>query len=497
MIGMGTPLRLRVAVTAALAAVATAACTSASGTADKAGGAGETVVLRMANAYGHIEYTPAVRYFVDRVQEVSGGRLRIAVVDRWGNFSSDAERQVVQATSTGKVDLGWVGARVFDTMGVNSFQALEAPMLIDSYALQDAVIRSDLSGEMLQGLGDLGVAGLAILADGLRKPVTSTKPLATLSDWHGIGFGTLPSEVQAQAIRSLGARPLQVFGQERDRALKEDTIQGFEMSLLAYQMNDMESVAPYVTANVNLWPQMDVLMINPARIAALTERDQRWLQQAATDATLRSTDLIDVDPQHLVLACKGGARFQDASPSDLAALHTAFAPVLKDLGQDSQTKAFIQVIQELKRSTRAERPLAIPEPCTGPAPESSPVGAGTASSSLNGTYRWTITKQDALASPTEDKSAEHLATFPWILTATLRDGTWTLSHTGGEVQTDTPGDSYSVQGDRLTFDWTGVGILTFTYTRDEHGSLHLKPVPPMDPGNVFVWTTHPWTKLSG
>lgn len=497
MIGVRTPLQLRVAVTAALAAAVAAACSSASGTADKAGGPGETVVLRMASVVGHIEYAPAVRYFVDRVHDVSGGRLRIAVVDRWGKFSSDAEQQVVRATSAGKVDLGWVGARVFDTMGVNSFQALQAPLLIDSYALEDAVIRSDLPGVMLQGLGGLGVTGLAVLADGLRKPVTSKKPLVTLGDWRGTGFGTFASEVQAHAIRSLGAKPMQVLGPEREQALKEGTIQGFEMNLLGYQMNDMQSFAPYVTANVNLWPQMDVLMINPARFAALTEQDQRWLRQAATDATVRSTDLIDTDPQHLVLACKGGARFQDASPSDLAALRRAFAQVIKDLEQDSQTKAFIQVIEALKQSTRAERPLAIPDACTGPAPVSPIEGAGTASSRLNGTYRWTITKQDALASPTEDKSPEHLAAFPWILTATLKDGTWTLSHTGGEVQIDTPGDSYSVQGDRITFDWTGVGILTFTYTLDEHGNLHLKPVPPMAPGNVFVWTTHPWTRLPG
>jgi TRAP-type transport system periplasmic protein len=497
MIGMRKNLSGGVLATAALILSVAAACTSPSATADKAGGSGETVVLKMANVTAYIEHYPAVRYFVDRVQEVSGGRLRVAVVNEWASYAPEAEQQVVRAVAAGKVDLGVVGARVFDTMGVNSFQALEAPMLIDSYALEDAVVRSDLPAQMLQGIHDLGVNGLAVLADGLRKPVSSTKPLLAPSDWNGIRFGTLSSEAQAQAIRSLGATPAQVLGPFRLQALKEGTIQGFEMNLLIYRMLALEQLAPYVTANVNLWPQMDVLMINPNRIAALTEQDQRWLRQAATDATVRSTDLANSDAQDLALACKGGARFEDASQSEEAALRTAFAPVYRDLERDSQTKAFIEVIEELKQSTRAEKPLSIPAACTGPVPAAPNGGLATTPSNLNGTYRWTMTKQDALASPTEDKSPEHLAIFPLIFTATLKDGTWTLRHTGGEVEIDSPGDSYAVHGSRIAFNWSRVGItLTFAYMRDDAGNLHLKPIPPMDPGDVFVWTTHPWMKIS-
>ncbi len=498
MIGMRSTPWSWIFVAGGLLGGVASACTSPSVTADKAGGSGPTVVLKMASIAADIDLFPPVQYFVDRVQEVSGGRIRIAVVNAWGHYAPDAERQVVRAVATGQVDLGSVGARVFDTMGVNSFQALEAPMLIDSYALEDAVIRSDLPAAMMKEVRDLGVTGLAVLADRLRKPVSSTTPLLAPSDWRGIRFGTLSSEAQAQAIRSLGAAPVEVQGPYRQQALKEGTIQGFEMSLLHYRMIGLEQLAPYVTANVNLWPQVDVLTINPDRFARLTEQDQQWLRQAASDATVRSIDLANDDAQDLVLACKTGARFEDASPSDLAALQAAFVPAYRDLERDTQTNAFIEAIEELKRSTRVEKPFAIPDACTGPAPAPPDMGSGTSPSSLNGTYRWTITKQDALASPTEDKSTEHLATFPWIFTATLKDGKWTLSHTGGEVQIDSPGDSYSVHGSRFTFNWSSEGVsLTFTYTRDDRGNLHLKPIPPTNPGDVFVWTTHPWLKISG
>jgi TRAP-type C4-dicarboxylate transport system substrate-binding protein len=124
-----------------IAAIMAAACTGGTGGGDKAGGPGDPLVFRMANASEwdtELIFTPAVEYFVQRVRELSGGRIRIDVVDRWGDFSPDAEQQVVRDVSTGAVDLGWPGTRVFDTLGVDRFQALTAPMLIDSYALEDA-----------------------------------------------------------------------------------------------------------------------------------------------------------------------------------------------------------------------------------------------------------------------------------------------------------------------------------------------------------------------
>ena len=74
---------------------------------------------------------------------------------------------------------------MFDTLGVTGFQALKAPMLIDSYPLQQAVIASDIPGEMLAGLDELGVSGIAVLADGLRKPIAVKHPVLGLGDCAG------------------------------------------------------------------------------------------------------------------------------------------------------------------------------------------------------------------------------------------------------------------------------------------------------------------------
>jgi TRAP-type C4-dicarboxylate transport system substrate-binding protein len=237
--------RLATVALAVIAALVAGGC-GGGAAGDKAGGAGEPVMLRLANAYGDLNDVPAVQDFVSQVKQRSGGNLRIQVEGPWGDYANDAEQQVVRAVAAGKADLGWAGARVFDTMGVSSFQALQAPMLIDSYALEQAVVASDLPGQMLQGLTKVGVRGLGVLPDGLRKPIAVKHPLLGVGDWRGITFGTVKSQGQVQALRSLGATPMEIFRRSRNQALKDGTLGGFEMNLQLYEHNVLARPAPYV-----------------------------------------------------------------------------------------------------------------------------------------------------------------------------------------------------------------------------------------------------------
>jgi TRAP-type transport system periplasmic protein len=476
--------RLATVALAVIAAVVAGGCNGGGAAGDKAGGAGEPVVLRMANTAGDLEVVPLIKDFVSQVRQRSGGNVRIEVVHRWGDFAADAEQQAVRDVAAGKADLGWAGTRVFDTMGVTGFQALQAPMLIDSYALEHAVVASDIPGQMMRGLNKVGVRGFGTLANGLRRPIAVKQPMLGLADWRGMTFGTYRSQGQAKAIRALGATPMEVVGPVREQALKDGKIQGFELSLSFYSHLVLTQRAPYVTANVTLWPEMDILFANPGRLAGLTERQRGWLQQGAQDTAGRSAALADRDAQSLNNTCQSGARFANASQADLAALRKAFAPVYASLAQDPQTKAFIQQIQALKQSTPAAAPLTIPAGCTGKAPEQPAGNTGTTPADLNGTYRYLLTKEDARKAGDPELDA-----FPQVTTVKLQDG----KVDGGCFG---PGATYSVTGYRITFNSPESGYsTTFTFAVDGKGNLHLTPVPPMEKGDAFQCSYKAWTKI--
>jgi hypothetical protein len=117
----------------------------------KAGGP-EPVSLRLANAYATLQYEPAVAAFVDQAEHRAGGLLHIEVTSTVGDFQPDAEQRIVERVASGEFDLACVGTRVFDTLGVQAFAALTAPMLVDSFPLEAAVLASDLPSRMLPAL---------------------------------------------------------------------------------------------------------------------------------------------------------------------------------------------------------------------------------------------------------------------------------------------------------------------------------------------------------
>ncbi len=349
-----------------LAAVAAAGC-SGSAAGDKAGGGqvGGPVVLRMASTPFDPSDAPPVADFIRRVRALSGGSVQVQVINQWGLYAPSAEAQVVRAVAAGTVDLGWAGSRVFDTIGVPSFRALSAPMLIDSYPLENAVLESSLPAQMLTGLSKLHVTGLAVLGDVLRHPVAVRRPLLAPADWRGLSLGTYRSGVQEQAIRVLGATPVVAFGPYRTHDLATGQIQGFELDVQRYVQFGLAASARYVTANVALWPQFDVLFANPARLASLTSQQRGWLEQAAAQASTSSVTLVaGQDGSYIKEACAMGALFATATPADLAALRTAFSPIYSGLEADPQTSAFIGQIQQLKKTTPPGPAPAIPAGCS-------------------------------------------------------------------------------------------------------------------------------------
>jgi TRAP-type C4-dicarboxylate transport system substrate-binding protein len=436
-------------------ALAFAGCNSQAG--PKAGGPGHPVILKMATVNAEAGYNPEIDDLDQRVKELSAGNVRIDMVFGIGSFAPDAEQQVISGVADGTYDLGFVGTRAFDTLGVKSFQALTAPMLIDSYELEQAVIDSDISARMLGSLDTLHVTGLGVLAGGLRKPIAVEKPLLGPSDWSGITFGAYRSNVASEAITALGAQQSEVIGYRRDEALDSRELQGFEMNLLGYQLINLWRRAPYVTANVNLWPQTLAVIGNPDRLAGLTAEQRGWLTTAIKDTAARSIGLVNRDPGVISQLCAVGARFANASDSDVTALREAFAPVLEDLKQDANTKEFTAEIERLKEQTGPGKGLLIPDDCGGaaasPSPQPSPQPTKTTTSTpLDGAWEVTYTKDEFVAAHPDhgEVNPSNYGTF----TLTFDRGDFT--YVGGSSESSTtPGTSatgtYVVDGNTIAF----------------------------------------------
>src|SRR6516162_4954634 len=316
-----------------------AGCTSAG--LNKAGGvqARQPVVLTLANYQGD---STELDGFAGEVQRLSAGTMRIDIKSHWRFGQVQYENGLIEDVRAGRVDLGVAGSRAWDSVGVNSFRALHAPLLITSYALQDRVLRSPMIGQMLQGLQQLGLAGIGVLPGPLRKPLGITRPLLKPADYAGLRIGVQQSRVADATMRALGATPVWLTGV----GSVITGLGGIEQQISSIQGNQYDRVGKYLTANVSLWPRPLVLFANGKTWAALTSAQRRMLRQAVTGDQAAETNVVRGNERDdTAILCRRGLRFLTASPADLAAMRRAVQPVYAQLGRDAQTRRYIRQIE--------------------------------------------------------------------------------------------------------------------------------------------------------
>jgi TRAP-type transport system periplasmic protein len=353
--------------------------------ADKAGGAREQQprILTMANPAGG---SGELDGFVNEVARLSGGTIRIQVQNSWRLGQVRYETGLINDVRAGKADLGWAGSRAWDSVGVLSLRALHAPLLIDSYAVQERVLQSPLVGEMLAGLEPIGLVGLGVLPGPMRKPLGISKPLVAPADYDGLTIGVQQSLVADETMRVLGARPVWFPGMG-----KIDRFDGIEQQTGAIEGNRYDTVGKHFTANVNLWPRPGVIFAGRKVFDSLSPEQRNALRQAvANNIPAQIVALRGAEQEAAGNLCRSRRlEFETASPHDLAALRTAVQPVYDTLARDPQTRKFLAAIAAIGKGVPAES-----------APHCRPTGqtdgqAAGGSSQLDGVYEMTTSKPAA------------------------------------------------------------------------------------------------------
>ena len=497
---MKTTTRLGKALAVAIAiGVLTATVATAGGPPDKSGGT-QPVTLKLLNSDGDLSGLPAVQRFIDRVHELSKGAITIEVVLQ-NDGHAGFERRVVQDVRAGKAQLAWVGTRVWDTLGVDSFRALHAPMLINSYALEGAVLRSDLPVKMLAGMQGHGIVGIALLGDNLRYPA-GKRPLAAPADFRGLWFRSLTSATQAAAVRALGARPSEQGWAELANALQSGRVDALEVDLHTYDGNHYSSVAPYLTVNVALWPRTTTLIANEAALGKLSDQQSRWIRQAARAAAAYSLTTFGEDRGLVAFDCRNsGMKAVIASPAQLSALQKSFAPVYASLRKDARTAAMIDAIVALKRNVKPT-PLAVPKGCLA-APQRS-TAAARAASFPEGVYRIKRTQADVVRT-WPSATADMIRLLTATVTVDFKDGRldFRLS-AGGIPDCRHASGTYSTKGQTVTVRFTdfhgcplfdGPGPRTPLRWSTDGKSLRLRVNRPTDGLMLVTWETKPFVRI--
>jgi TRAP-type C4-dicarboxylate transport system substrate-binding protein len=427
--------RIEVVVVAIVVALLVPGC---GGSADDRAG-GKRSAKAVALTFAHPFQAPdELRPFADEVERISGGKLTLRFRNQWlGSPWRVDEAALIRDVVAGKADLGWIGTRAWDDVGVTAFDPLHAPFVIDSYPLQRSVLESRVADEMLEALEPLGLIGLGVLPGPLRKLLAAERPVRRPADFAGLTIGLNRSQLGERALRALGAVPLTVRG-----GGNPGSVDGLEQHVTAIEGNTYDAAATYLMANVNLWPRPGVVFINVEAYEKLDDSQRDALHEAAQTATPIMLAAAEAGQEAATAElCGRGLKLAVAAPSDLAQLRAAVAPVVERLARDPVTSEALETIQQLRQDAPAA-PDSI-----GPCPVRS---TPKESNRLDGTYVTVTTAADARRAriSQDDPLYEHL---PIRQRLVLNAGVFKRYLRERDGTTDVQAGTYTLYRDRILF----------------------------------------------
>ena len=376
-------MRLAWLLLAALALVA--GCRNAT----KAGGQREeeTVTLSIAT---HDAADRDLAEYIAAVGRLSGGSIRFELKEGWRSEEVESDRGTVADVRAGKVDLAKVGVGSLDTLGVDDFQAVMAPFLVDGLGVEEKLLTSDLPAHMLAGVDRLGVRGLAMLPGEPRRPFGLTRRLLAASDYRNAVIGSAPSAVSARTFLALRATSRGYL----PRNLPPWDYDGAELDLLTLDLDRYDAPGSSLTGNVAFWPRAVVIVANRNVVANLTASQRRALRDAGLEAVVPAvTRLRAEDQDEAAILCRRGALdVIDATPTQVATLRAAVRPVYAELEHDAQTRSFIRAIEAMKRRAPAADASRCPRKGAGGKAQApaNPPARETGTTPLDGTWEMSV-----------------------------------------------------------------------------------------------------------
>jgi TRAP-type C4-dicarboxylate transport system substrate-binding protein len=492
--------RLTIKATVATAIGVVVLAGSVAAQADRAGGDAVTPrVLTFAN----VSLSPVgqMTSWAEAVGKESAGTLTVEFHHGWREGETDFEASTIADVAAGRADLAFVGARAFDTVGTNSFQALMAPLLVDSHELQTAVFDSGIPQEMLAGLNDLGVVGIVALPGPMIKILGKTHPYVTPSDYTGEVIGIQASALHSSTFEALGATSSPLHA---DADISG--VDGYAKQLAAIWGSHFEFDADYVTANVNLWPRPLILFANAEVFESLDDQQRAAIASAgpvAVEAALEASRIEDADGGSAL--CDAGMQFPVATDDELAELRTALEPVYEQLAADPETSSFLDAIKSIKADVGAPPHSVVCAQAALPPAASDSGETAILAGPPEGRYFRTVTGADWLAhgsacGPVDadiDPESESYGEL-WLI-----DGR--AEHWGpndaGELRPGLLG-TYSVFRDRIEIDETGGASFSLHWEFDGSelvlSDLEFIHIDSDDGcGHVDAWTAFPWVLMEG
>lgn len=422
------------------------------------------------------------------VDDTATAAVRVSAPPERSYSDADNEGDILEAVQAGKFDVTVIRAGRLADAGAASLAPLQIPFLVTSEEHASRLAAGPVADELMAGLADIGLMGLALVPGGLRHIMGYDTSIVVPGELTGAIVNTRPGDASEAIVTALGGTFDHSTAGVRGTKAETGELRGIELSYS--QMSAVSSPA-VVTSNLTLYTKFDVVVIRMDAWNGLSDTQQDELRSAAMHAALTTVATRGTEAKLLGRWCaQPWGSSVVATDAELQQWHTALQPLIDDESSTPSVSSLVAKIAELGHGLVApagEVCGAATEPVTSepsisgePTSETPPLITPSFSIEpsgpqdvLEGVWRMEVDKQKLLDVGLTLQEA-NANSGVWTLTivgnvATVDqphgpDCTWEFTFAGTAVSVDFGAQgndgcngldigTYALDSDRVTFHW--------------------------------------------
>jgi TRAP-type transport system periplasmic protein len=269
-----------------------------------------------------------IRKFAEIVSAKSGGKIKVTP---FYNSSLGGDQAVVSSMQGGTVDMSVMNSGIMSSLA-KEFFIYDFPFMFANEKESDAVVDGAFGKKLHALLEPKGLIGLAYWELGYRQLTNSKRPINKVEDIEGLKIRVIPSPLNLDWVKALGANPTPMAFPEVYSGLEQKAIDGQENPISVIAANKFWEVQKNIVISNHQYNPQSVLLSKKVW-DGMSATEKKILSEAATEAAkVQRTEARAAVAANLELLKKNGMAVTSLSAAELAKFQDKLRPVIAKYG---------------------------------------------------------------------------------------------------------------------------------------------------------------------
>ncbi len=225
----------------------------------------------------------AVEYFAKRVEELSGGRIKVKVYPN-GELAQD-NVVIRKMLINNQVQMAAPSIAKFTSI-VPELGVFDVPFLFKDEMHVRRVFDGDIGKRLLNRLSQEGYVALGYWSNGFKEITNNKRPIIYPQDIRGLKIRVMSSKILVEQYKALGAIAISMSFSRVYEALKNGYIDGEENTISTIYVEKFYKVQRYMTLTNHGYLGY-IVVVSPDFWASLPDDLKKVIKKAFREATIK------------------------------------------------------------------------------------------------------------------------------------------------------------------------------------------------------------------